>query len=91
MANTFVTTELFMLSTFASHDFSSDDNEQEEGDAGGDKGDLGPAAGGCGLGEGKGEKATTEGVDSEDLFENPSEEQKENLRQFKHDDDRSQF
>lgn len=76
LANTFVSCELGMLSTFASHEFSSDDNEQEEGDAG-DKGELGPAAEGCGLGEGKGEKATTEGVDSEDLFENPAEEQKE--------------
>ena len=77
LANTFVFSELGMLSAFVSHEFSSDDNEQEEGDAAGDKGELGPAAEGCGLGEGTGEKATTEGVDTEDLFENPAEERKE--------------
>jgi hypothetical protein len=71
MANAFVFRELLMLSKFCSHEFAEE--EPEDGGKGQDKDNLE----GCGLGEGKGEKATTEGVDSEDLFENASEEKKE--------------
>ncbi len=47
------------------------DGDEEGEDNGG--GDAKPG-GGVGLGEGEGEKATTEGVESEDLFENPQDE-----------------
>ncbi len=54
------------------------DGEEVDGD------DLKPSSG-VGLGEGEGEKATVDGVDSEDLFENVQEEQ-QGERQEKEED-----
>ncbi|TRY63986.1 hypothetical protein TCAL_02073 [Tigriopus californicus] len=62
---------------FVIHEFPKQDEEEQEGDS---KNAESQKLDGCGLGEGKGEKATTEDVEDEDLFDNqpdPNEKEQE--------------
>ncbi len=69
------------LSHFAAIPPVKESKEEEEGEGGEEQqGDAKPSSG-VGLGEGEGEKATTEGVESEDLFENPQQEEGDDEQQ----------
>ena len=84
-ASSFAFSELRLLTDFCSHEFANDEENQEDG-----QGKEEDNLEGCGLGEGKGDKATTEGVESEDLFENQVDEnEKEEQEQEENGDEKN--